>query len=115
MKYRGGTRERSFEIFNELGFRSLAKEYAPTAGTITKTYRIVNTPEDLRALADRLKASGRFAMRVLPDQPTAMRTSIVGFALKNPRSGLRADRSSQPRETVPLRYKRADALRRCSR
>jgi DNA polymerase-1 len=80
VRYRGGTRERSFEIFNELGFRGLAKEYAPTASTIAKTYRIVNTPEDVRALSDRLKASGHFALRVLPDQPTAMRTSIVGFA-----------------------------------
>ena len=43
VRYRGGSRERSFEIFNELGFRALAKEYAPTASTIAKTYRIVNT------------------------------------------------------------------------
>jgi DNA polymerase-1 len=78
--YRGGSRERSFQIFNELGFRSLAKEYAPTADTIAKSYRTVNTPEDLRALADRLEAAGAFALRVLPDQPTAMRAGIVGLA-----------------------------------
>jgi DNA polymerase-1 len=78
--YRGGSRERSFHIFNELGFRSLAKEYAPTADTIAKSYRTVNTPEDLRALADRLAAAGAFALRVLPDQPTAMRAGIVGLA-----------------------------------
>jgi DNA polymerase-1 len=78
--YRGGSRERSFQIFNELGFRSLAKEYAPTADTIAKSYRTVNTPEDLRALADRLAAAGAFALRVLPDQPTAMRAAIVGLA-----------------------------------
>jgi DNA polymerase-1 len=80
VRYRGGTRERSFEIFNELGFRALAKEYAPSASTIEKTYRIVNTPGDLQALADRLKKSGRFALRVLPDRPTAMSSSIVGLA-----------------------------------
>src|SRR5438034_6592270 len=28
LTYRGGSRQRSFEIFNELGFRALAKEYA---------------------------------------------------------------------------------------
>src|SRR6476661_10858292 len=33
LRYHGGSRERSFQIFNELGFRALAKEYAPTAGT----------------------------------------------------------------------------------
>src|SRR6266850_772138 len=78
--YRGGSRERSFQIFNELGFRSLAKEYAPTADTIAKSYRTVNTPEDLRALADRLHAAGSFALRILPDQPSAMRAGIVGLA-----------------------------------
>src|SRR5262252_2680858 len=35
--FRGGSRERSFQIFNELGFRAFAKEYAPTAGTIEKS------------------------------------------------------------------------------
>src|SRR5204863_442092 len=66
VRYRGGSRERSFQIFNELGFRSLAKEYAPTAGTISKTYRMAATPEDVRALAGRLRTAGRFALRVLP-------------------------------------------------
>ena len=80
LQYNGGSRERAFQIFNELGFRSLAKEYAPTADTTAKSYRTVNTPEDLRGLADRLKATGSFALRVLPDQPTAMRAGIVGLA-----------------------------------
>ena len=80
LRYRGGSRERCFQIFNELGFRTLVAEFAPTAGTVTRTYRTVNTPEDVRRLADRLRAAGRFALRVLPDRPTAMRASIVGLA-----------------------------------
>jgi DNA polymerase-1 len=80
VRYRGGSRERSFRIFNELGFRTLVVEYAPTADTIAKTYRTANTAADLRALADRLRAAGWFALRILPDQPTAMRASIVGIA-----------------------------------
>src|SRR4029077_18851330 len=35
----------------------------------------------LRQLAGRLRAAGRFALRVLPDGPTAMRASIVGLAV----------------------------------
>ena len=80
LRYRGGSRERSFLIFNELGFRGLAKEYAPTADTIAKNYRMVNTADGVRALADRLRAAGRFGFRVLPDQPSAMRASIVGLS-----------------------------------
>src|SRR5262249_8159144 len=80
VRYRGGSRDASFRIFNELGFRTLAKEYAPTADTISKTYRVLNTPEDLQALANRLRAAGSFALRLLPDQPSAMRAAIVGLA-----------------------------------
>ncbi len=80
LRYRGATRERCFHIFNELAFRTIVAEYAPTASTVSKTYRIVNTPEAVRELAARLKAAGRFALRVLPDRPSAMLASIVGFA-----------------------------------
>ena len=31
LRYRGASRERCFEIFNELAFRTLVAEYAPTA------------------------------------------------------------------------------------
>jgi DNA polymerase I len=80
LRYRGGSRERCFQIFNELGFRAFVKEYAPTASSIAKAYRTVNTAEDVRRLAERLRSAGRFALRVLPDGPTAMRASIVGLA-----------------------------------
>src|SRR5947207_3993498 len=80
VKFRGGSRERSFQIFNELGFRAFAKEYAPTASTIEKSYRTVTTDEELQQLVARLKTAGRFALRVLPDRPTSMRASIVGLA-----------------------------------
>src|SRR3954469_8064430 len=69
LHYRGATRERCFQIFNELGFRAFVGEYAPTADTIAKSYRIANTEADVRALAERLRAAGAFAMRILPDEP----------------------------------------------
>jgi DNA polymerase-1 len=79
VRYRGATREQCFRIFNELGFRTLSAEYAPTASSISKTYRIVNDEDALGALAERLRAAGRFALRVIPDRPSAMRASIVGM------------------------------------
>ena len=59
---------------------AVVAEYAPTASTISKSYRLVNTAEGLRDLAARLKSAGRFALRVLPDRPSAMLASVVGFA-----------------------------------
>ncbi len=80
LRYRGASRERCFQIFNELGFRGLSSQFAPTADTIAKTYRLVNTVEGLRALAARLGDSGRFAVRVVADGSSAMRASVVGLA-----------------------------------
>jgi DNA polymerase-1 len=80
LKYAGGRRDRCFTIFNELAFRSLAAEYAPTASTIEKAYRVVNTREGLAELAHRLRAAGAFALKVMPDRSAAMRADIVGLA-----------------------------------
>src|SRR5258708_23036072 len=114
LRYRAGSREGAFAIFNELGFRALAKESAPTADTIAKTYRIVNTADGVRALADRLRAAGRFAFRVLPDGPTAMRATIVGISFStSPRDGDYVPighRSLDNTESLPLEIA-LDALR----
>src|SRR5580704_8520232 len=48
-RYRGPSREACFELFSELGFRSLVMEYAPTAQTTEKDYRLVTTTGDLRS------------------------------------------------------------------
>ena len=80
LRYRGASRERCFQIFNALGFRAFVGEYAPTADTIAKNYRIANTAADVLALAERLRRAGAFSMRILPDEPSAMRASIVGMA-----------------------------------
>jgi DNA polymerase-1 len=106
MRFRGGSRDASFRIFNELGFRAFAKEYAPDAKSTAKSYRTIVDEDALRQLADRLRAAGRFALRVLRDRPTAMRASIVGLAFSTaPRD---ADyvpighRSLAATETLPL-------------
>jgi DNA polymerase I len=84
LRYRGPTRERCFELFTRLGFRSLVMEYAPTAETIGQDYAIVTTPRDLAALADEIRTAGHVGLRVLTDIPSAMRARIVGlsFALR---------------------------------
>ena len=80
LRYRGASRERCYELFSRLAFRTLVTEYAPTAETIEKDYALVTTPEELDALVSDLRAAGEFACRVIPDQPAAMRARIVGIA-----------------------------------
>jgi DNA polymerase-1 len=80
LRYRGASRERCFELFTRLGFRTLVMDYAPDAQTIGKDYSLVLTVDEVRALAADLKKAGRFGFRVLPDTPTSMRTGIAGLA-----------------------------------
>ena len=80
LRYRGPSRERAFAHFTRMGFRSLVMEYAPTADTVSKDYAIVDTADAVRALGKELRAAGRFALRVLPDAPSAMLAGIVGIS-----------------------------------
>jgi DNA polymerase-1 len=99
LRYRGASRQRCFELFTRLGFRSLVLEYAPTAETVGKDYAVVQTIDDLRRLTEALRRAGRFGLRVLPDAPAAMRAGIVGLSF-----------SIGPRHArfVPLTGPRAD-------
>jgi DNA polymerase-1 len=80
VRYRGPSRERCFELFTRLGFRTLVMEYAPTADSIGKDYQALTTLDGVRALATRVREAGRAGFRVLPDAPAAMRAGIAGFA-----------------------------------
>jgi DNA polymerase I len=80
MRYRGASQQRCFELFSRLGFRSLVMDFAPTAQTVGKDYLVVETLENVTALAEELRKAGSFALRVLADAPSAMRASIVGLS-----------------------------------
>ena len=83
VRYRGADQAACFELFQRLGFRSLVMEFAPTAETAGSDYEIVGTLEGVRALAAELEASRRFALRVIPDAPAAMRAGIVGISFSS--------------------------------
>ena len=99
VRYRGASRERCFELFTRLGFRSLVLEFAPTAATVGKDYATVESLDGLRALVGELTRAERFGLRVLADSPAAMRAGIVGLSF-----------STSPRHAryVPLARLRPD-------
>jgi DNA polymerase-1 len=80
LKYRGASRERCYELFSRLAFRTLVNEYAPTADTIQKDYSLVTTIPELDALIAELREAGEFALHVISNDPSSMRASIVGIA-----------------------------------
>ncbi|HEU5256687.1 MAG TPA: 5'-3' exonuclease H3TH domain-containing protein, partial [Vicinamibacterales bacterium] len=80
LKYRGASRERCYELFSRLAFRTLVNDYAPTAENIQKDYAVVDTEAELDALVADLRSAGEFALRVIPSEPSAMRAGVVGVA-----------------------------------
>ena len=56
--YKGPNRQRCFEMFSALGFRSLVTEYAPTADTVDADYEAVSTEAGLAALVSELEDAG---------------------------------------------------------
>jgi DNA polymerase-1 len=99
LKYHGGSRERCYELFTKLAFRTLVNEYAPTADTTRRDYAIVSDLEALEALVADLRAAGEFALRTIPDRPSAMRAAVVGIAFSW------ADRQAR---YVPLGHESSD-------
>jgi DNA polymerase I len=79
LRYRGASRERCYELFSRLAFRSLVTEYAPTAESVGHDYALVTTIESVERLAADLRAAGSFALRVVPGHPLAMRATLVGL------------------------------------
>lgn len=79
-RYQGPNRQACFELFGELGFRSLLSEFAPTAETVTKDYAIVETLEGVNALASELRGAGRFALRTLTTVGPVVQADLVGIA-----------------------------------
>jgi DNA polymerase-1 len=78
--YRGPDRQKCFELFSTLGFRSLVTEYAPTAETIDADYRVIASEEHLTEFLTELRSSRQFAFSVIGDCPGGMRASLVGIA-----------------------------------
>jgi DNA polymerase-1 len=80
-RFRGASRERCFDLFSRLGFRSLLMEYAPTAESVARSYRTITSADDLAAVAAAIRSIGRVALRVIPDGSSPTRAGIVGLAL----------------------------------
>lgn len=80
-RFRGADRERCYALFSKLEFRTLVPEYAPTASSVDKDYKLVESGDELKQLAAELKAAGRFSMKVITDGTAPVRATLVGIAL----------------------------------
>ena len=80
-KFRGADRERCYALFSKLEFRTLVPEFAPTASSVDKDYKLIESTQDLKALIDEMRAAGRFSMKVITDGTAPVRATLVGIAV----------------------------------
>ena len=80
-RYAGPSRERCYEIFSRLGFRTLLMEYAPTAETVAKDYTLVTAESGLQSLAQAMRAAGRIGLHVLADDGSPLSAQVLGLAV----------------------------------
>jgi DNA polymerase-1 len=79
--FAGADRERCYELFSRLGFRSLLMEYAPTAATIQTQYDLVLDEVGLARVAAAIREAGHIGLHVLSDGTNAMTAPILGIAV----------------------------------
>ncbi len=76
--------ERARDLFGQLQFRTLLKEFGGAMQTIDRSnYRLVLTDGDLKALAAALSTSKRFALDTETTGLDAMRAELVGLSFCN--------------------------------
>jgi len=80
-RYRGPSRERCYDLFSKLAFRTLVSEFAPTAESVAKDYAIVQSVDDLTALVAEARRVGRLSLKAITDGDAPVRASLVGVAL----------------------------------
>ena len=80
-RFRGANRERCYELFSKLEFRTLVPEYAPTASSVDKDYAVIGSTEELAALAAEMNNAGQFSMKVITDGTAPVRATLVGIAV----------------------------------
>jgi DNA polymerase-1 len=77
-------RDRLREVFLELEFHSLVREFAAPAQEskpFEQEYRVVDTPEGVRELVARARELGRFAVDVESTHLNPLRAELVGISL----------------------------------
>jgi DNA polymerase-1 len=81
LRYRGASRERCYDLFSRLAFRTLVNEYAPTMESTPHDYQLVTTAAALDALVTQLAAAQEFGLRLVTDDVAVVRAPIVGVSV----------------------------------
>jgi len=80
LAYRGASREKCYDLFTRLAFRTLINDYAPSMDSTPHEYQLITTDAAFDALVAQLTEAREFGLRLTTDDVSAVRAAIVGFA-----------------------------------
>jgi DNA polymerase-1 len=81
LRYTGPDDARCYSLFSRLGFRTFTADYAPTAASSAKAYRLALNSETLTEVALRARAAGQISVAAMTTGESAMRAGLVGLAV----------------------------------
>jgi len=70
----------AYALFKSLGFQSILSEFQPAPSGPTADYRAILDPDELRELAEKLRAAGRFAVDTETTSLDPLRGELVGMS-----------------------------------
>jgi DNA polymerase-1 len=65
VRFRGASRERCYALFSSLGFRTLVADYAPTAQSSKRQYRVAASLEDVDAIVAAARTAGKLGVAAI--------------------------------------------------
>ena len=80
LRFKGPAPDRCFKLFSALGFRTLVTEYAPTAATSTRVYRVARSMDDVEELARTIESARTMGVAAIAQDTSAVRADVVGWA-----------------------------------
>src|SRR6185503_8062665 len=80
MRFTGATPARAYALFSRLGFRTLVPDYAPSAATSSREFRVARSLDDVDALATDLDRATRIGVAAIAEASSAVGAVVVGWA-----------------------------------
>jgi DNA polymerase-1 len=80
LRFKGPSPDRCFKLFSALGFRTLVTEYAPSAATSTRKYRVAASMDEVDALAREMESAASIGIAAVSEDTSAVRADVVGWA-----------------------------------
>jgi len=80
VRFKGPSHADCYALFSKLGFRTLVAEFAPTAATSVRDFRLAQSIDDVDRLATEIRNAGVVSLAAIAHESSAIRADVVGWS-----------------------------------